>query len=254
MVVASAAWSRPPSPCCTLNWPANLFCISSSSSSPYFWLPSFWFSLCHSANAAIPSHYHRQSVYPGFLLPLISVVWSVEGSMTKLLRSFQICEEQLPGCDFFPDLLDMLVLENYTGQCESYINVISLIARIVEFCYYQDTSFRQTRPWRWSRGTSQGRLLSMCVSFRRWASCFFGQLQVLPPILCVGCNLAHLLFRFKRGKNLSLLRRWVKSSCTSKRSEWVETVVITSISFRSLFQCLQDSCIAWSWKFVCCED
>ena len=105
MVVASAAWSRPPSPCCTLNWPANLFCISSSSSSPYFWLPSFWFSLCHSANAAIPSHYHSQRVYPGFLLPLISVVWSVEGSMSTLLWSFQICEEQLPGCDFFPDLL-----------------------------------------------------------------------------------------------------------------------------------------------------
>ena len=207
-------------PCCTLNWPSNLFCISSSSSSPYFWLPSFWFSLCHSANAAIPSHYHSQRVYPGFLLPHISVVWPVEGSMS------------------FPNLwnscLDVIFSLNsltcwssrITGQCESYINVGSLIGRIVEFCYYQDTSFRQTQPWRWSRGTSQGRLLSMCVWFRRWASFFFGQLQVLPPILCVCCNLAHLLFRFRRGKNLSSLRRWVKSSCTSKRSNWVQTAVI----------------------------
>ena len=83
--------------------------------------------------------------------------------------------KQLPGCDFFPELPDMLVLENYWSmwviyQCWQFdwknCGVLLLSG-------HQDTSFRQTQPWRWSRGTSQGRLLSMCVWFRRWASCFF---------------------------------------------------------------------------------
>ena len=210
-------------PCCTLNWPSNLFCISSSSSSPYYWLPSFWFSLCHSANAAIPSHHHSQRVYPGFLLPHISVVWPVEGSMS------------------FPNLwsscLDVIFSLNsltcwssrITGQCESYINVGSLIGRIVEFCYYQ--VIRILHSGRRNLGDGAEGLRKggswVCVSDSGGElAVFFGQLQVLPPILCVCCNLAHLLFRFRRGKNLSSLRRWVKSSCTSKRSNWVQTAVI----------------------------
>ena len=79
--------------------------------------------------------------------------------------------------------------------------------------------WRRMQPWRWNREILRGRPSNMFVWFKRWEdgisyldkTYFICNCENIPVSENSESNQFKSIFRFRRGKNLSLLRRWAKS-------------------------------------------